>query len=348
MSENNGQPSVVKTLKEFNSTIGLLTLEDRKNIVEQAILLMEQLYVHLPLKSAIHGVDPVRQLKIVRRRLDELTQDKLIPEINFHKEMLDIFTSLRDGHTNYMLPKPFSYYYAVLPFLVESYVDKDDNTHFLVTQIGFPDWLNVPSNLRQSFPPTFKVGVEIEYWNGVPIHRAVDINANKNYGSNPSARFARGLEAMTIRPMSLSLPPEEEWVVIGYLTEDGKGSEFRLEWTVVSPIFENVDTGRSSKAKYAYRTGIDLTTDLVRKMKQTLFAPKDVMASARQLARGKVEEQMTTTADGLNTVFKQWFRAKKISDNIGYIRIFTFAAEDVNVNYLVDEFSRLIMQLPKK
>lgn len=86
MSENNGQPSVVKTLKEFDSTIGLLTLEDRKNIVEQAILLMEQLYVHLPLKSAIHGVDPVRQLKIVRRRLDELTQDKLIPEIDFIKK----------------------------------------------------------------------------------------------------------------------------------------------------------------------------------------------------------------------------------------------------------------------
>lgn len=121
--------------------------------------------------------------------------------------MLDIFTSLRDGHTNYMLPKPFSYYYAVLPFLVESYVDKDDNTHFLVTQIGFPDWLNVPSNLRQSFPPTFNVGVEIEYWNGVPIHRAVDINANKNYGSNPSARFARGLEAMTNSTNEFVLAP---------------------------------------------------------------------------------------------------------------------------------------------
>src|SRR4051812_41319619 len=215
MSENIHQPSVIKTLKEFNSTVGYLQLDDRKKIVDQAIFLLEQLYVHLPLKAAIHGVDPVRRLRILRRRLDgpAIIPDKLDPEIDFHKEILDIFNSLRDGHTGYMLPKPFSSYYAILPFLLESYI-KEDQNQFVVTHIGFPDWLNVPSNLMQALPPTFKKGTEITYWNAVTIQRAVEINANINAGSNPSARFAQGLDTLTIRPLSTSLPPDEEWVVI--------------------------------------------------------------------------------------------------------------------------------------
>ncbi len=129
MSENKEQPGVTKTLKEFNSTVGLLTLDDRRMIVEQAIFLMEHLYVHLPLKAAIHGVDPLQRLRVLRCRLDgpTLVSDKSSLEIDFHKEMLDIFISLRDGHTSYRLPKPFNNYYAVLPFLVESYVKEDQN-----------------------------------------------------------------------------------------------------------------------------------------------------------------------------------------------------------------------------
>jgi len=249
-----------------------------------------------------------------------------------------------------MLPKPFSSYYAILPFLLESYI-KEDQNQFVVTHIGFPDWLNVPSNLMQALPPTFKKGTEITYWNAVTIQRAVEINANINAGSNPSARFAQGLDTLTIRPLSTSLPPDEEWVVIGYRTEDGKDSEFRLEWVIVSIISENTEKSVSSgRHKSSHRVGLDLTTDLVRKMKQTLFAPKDVMVSVQRLAIGQLGEPMVTTTagGGLDTVFKQFFNAKKISDNIGYIRIYTFAAEDVNPNYLVEEFRRLIMMLPKK
>ena len=131
----------------------------------------------------MHGVDPIRRLRTLQRHLEEPNSSKIGPEIDFHREMLDIFTSLRDGHTNYMLPKPFSSYYAVLPFLVESYI-KNDQNQFLVTQIGFPDRLNVPAKFKEGIPTTFKKGVEITYWNGMPMQRAVEINANNNAGSN--------------------------------------------------------------------------------------------------------------------------------------------------------------------
>ena len=102
---------------------------------------------------------------------------------------------------------------------------------FIVTGILSPDRLKdfLPPNFDFHIPTTFMRGIEITYWNGVPIQRAVDINANKKAGSNSAARFKRGLEDMTIRPMSSSLPPDEESVVIGYRTEDGQDLEYRQE-----------------------------------------------------------------------------------------------------------------------
>ena len=83
-------------------------------------------------------------------------------------------------------------------------------------------------------------------------------------------------------------------------------------------------------------------------MKQTLFAPPDVLDSGQRLAKAESREKIISKAEGLDTAFKQFFRAEKISEDIGYIRIFTFNSEDVHFNYLVEEFRRLISLLPKK
>ena len=110
----------VQTLKDFRSSTGRLTRDNKKAIVEMAIMLLEQSYVHLPLKVAMHAVNPIRRLRILQNRLEQSGPDTINQEFDFHEEMLDIFTSLRDLHTNYLLPEPFSYCFAILPFLVES------------------------------------------------------------------------------------------------------------------------------------------------------------------------------------------------------------------------------------
>src|SRR5215211_1721295 len=75
-----------------------LTVEERRQIVRQARTLIEQMYVHLPLKRAMHAFDPVQRLRLLDRRLSGLTDRR------FHDEMIRIFTGLRDLHTNYLLP----------------------------------------------------------------------------------------------------------------------------------------------------------------------------------------------------------------------------------------------------
>ena len=42
-------------------------------IVEQALVLLEQNYVHLPLKMAMHAVNPVQRLRLLRTQLTRQT-----------------------------------------------------------------------------------------------------------------------------------------------------------------------------------------------------------------------------------------------------------------------------------
>jgi C-terminal processing protease CtpA/Prc len=366
MSDNE-QQSDVQTLIDFRSTAGRLTLDDRKAIVEMALMTLEQAYVHLPLKIAMHAVNPLQRLRIFRNRLEESNPDAMDTELDFHKEMLEIFTSLRDLHTNYILPEPYSNRYAILPFLVESCIKdpqqstdrkKQQARQFIVTQVGVPERLKqmLPLDFELSMPSTFKPGVEITYWNGVPMQHAVNINATKKAGSNSAARFSRGLENMTIRPMRSSLPPDEDWVVLGYRTEDGRDLEYRQQWWVIFPKLVNIATKASSgMSEYSYKMGIDLTTDLVRMMKQFLFAPSDVLVREKILAEAESVEKLVTNAEGLNSVLPTVFRAEKISDAVGYIRIYTFSgtkpqeiSHDAWVDQMVEEFCRLITILPKK
>src|SRR5215204_468921 len=109
-----------------------LSRQDRLRIVEQALLLLEMNYVHLPMKRAIHAVDPIQQLKLLRFQLAEWKED-LESATSFHRRMLSIFGSTRDLRTLYLLPEPYKNCTAYLPILIEQCFD-DGGERFLVTR----------------------------------------------------------------------------------------------------------------------------------------------------------------------------------------------------------------------
>ena len=52
---------------------GTLTLAQRKDVVDRWRLLLEEVYVHLGLKRAMHAVEPIQRLRLLRYRLDQTT-----------------------------------------------------------------------------------------------------------------------------------------------------------------------------------------------------------------------------------------------------------------------------------
>ena len=51
----------IQTLPEFLETTGGLIQDDMVGLVNQALVLIDDLYAHLPLKRAMHAVDPVQR-----------------------------------------------------------------------------------------------------------------------------------------------------------------------------------------------------------------------------------------------------------------------------------------------
>jgi cytosine/adenosine deaminase-related metal-dependent hydrolase len=323
------------TLAELNAAAGLLSLDDRKRLVDQAQVLLADAYVHLGLKRAMHAVSPIQRLRLLRHRLDRMTPETMSPEAEFHREMTSIFTEVRDLHTNYLLPSPFREHTAFLPFLVEECFDEQSEPHYLVTKLA-PDFDH----------PTFAEQAELLYWNGVPIATAIRINADQQAGSNPSARFARGLDALTIRPLVRSNPPDEEWVVIRYRAVDGRELEIRLDWKVWSPgSGPTVDPDGSDSIALASVLGYDVQTDAVNQARKALYAPAAVRGGDVPMGTRMVD----LGSGDLPTTMPSVFRARSVdtdSGEFGYIRIFTFNVPDAGV--FIDEFVRLVEQLPER
>lgn len=320
-------------LRSFLATVPALTPRQRKVLARQALILIEQNYVHLPLKRAMHAVDPVQRLKLLLQALEQGAATTQPAGAEFHREMTEIFTSVRDLHTNYLLPAPINEVTAFLPFMVEDCFEGEQR-RYLVTHVtpGFGH-------------RTFRPGVEVVYWSGVPIERAVLNEANRYAGSNAEARHARGVETLTTRALMISLPPDEEWVIVGYRTPAGQMHELRFDWLSNPPLpAGSAEAGDADDPAGMATLGLDLEQHLIQRARKALFAPHVVAAqktAARKQARG-------VTLGDLESAMPDVFEARSLttpSGTFGYLRIRTFAVQPADA--FVAEFIRLLSALPR-
>ncbi|HEX6095238.1 MAG TPA: S41 family peptidase [Thermoanaerobaculia bacterium] len=316
------------SLATFAAQTTPLSREERQQIVRQALILVGENYAHLPLKRAMHSIDPVQRLKLLLQTLESAPDEEQPVEAEFHRELTDVFTSLHDLHTLYMLPVPYNAMTAFLPFLVEDYFENGQRRYLV-------------SHVAEGFAhATFVAGVEVRYWNGMPIERAVLQNGQRYAGSNREARHARGVETLTIRALAVVPPPDEEWVIVGYETLDGAHAEIRFDWQVSPSIPNAVDPDDEGARRAAASLGNDLENEIVRRMRAALFAPH-VLEPRR--ASAEAEEPAT-----LRSRFPDVFTPKVVTTpagTFGYLRIWTF---HFSPERFVPEFIRLIEALPPR
>jgi hypothetical protein len=280
-----------------------LSREERLRIVEQALVLMEMNYVHLPMKRAIHAIDPIQQLKLLRFHLAEWNMT-LESTVDFHRRMLAIFNSTRDLHTLYLLPKPFRDCTAYLPFLIEQCFDRGAE-RFIVTRTAVADE-DALCRSEDGREARFERGVEVLAWNGVPIVRAIQINGESQAGGNADARFARGLDNLTIRPLNSTLPPDEIWVDLLFKAKNGVIATHRSYWLVHTTS----ETGEPSAAASKKRAALDVKRTRILEVKRDLYPRDDTQAL------GAMKDILYAVK---KTVQGQTF---------GYVRIFSFDVAD--------------------
>lgn len=291
-----------------------LSRSDRLLIVEQALLLLEMNYVHLPLKRAIHAIEPIQRLKLLKFRL-ETKEHKMESGMQFHKRMLATFASLRDLHTVYSLPTPFCEQVAFLPFLIEQYFEGESKIEkFMVSRVVKKFVQRTP----KAWPAlaNFEAGVEALYWNGIPIRRAIEMNGETQAGSNPEASFARGLDNLTFRPLDMSLPPDETWVSLTYRSRKGEILTLTREWRVAKLAAETTKKRRDA---------VDIKKTKINQLK------------IRLLKKPSADRELPVRQEFQNIFYA---KIKPVGQRVfGYIRVFSFVVEP---DKFVKEFRSVI------
>ena len=311
-----------------------LSKDERLSIIAQALVLLDMNYVHLPLKRAMHAADPIQRLKLLKFRFAEMSERQMPSELHFHQRMLEIFTSARDIHTMYLLPAPFNEMVAYLPFVIEEYFDRKKQK-FLVSRVIDKYY----EGLRSRGPEfdNFEPGVEVLYWNGIPIARAIEINGEKQAGSNIEARFARGLDSFTIRPLSTSLPPDEMWVAVTYRSKSGKEFTLPQEWMVFSPravagsrrLAEAEGKHLSVPHQATSRRAVDYKRIEINRVMKMLYPKRSD------------SERVESFREAIKTSLPE-LRAERVrlyGKEFGYLRIFTF---ETTPERLVNGIARIL------
>ncbi len=338
----------VRTMPQFRDHVaqGPLTHAQRRLVLDQAEVLIGEVYAHLPLKRAMHAVDPLQALRLLRHRFEDLS------ETEFHVQLQRIFLGLRDLHTNYILPSRYAGF-AFLGIFLERCLD-NGATKYLVTKT----FDHITGD------PQLQPGVEVTHWNGTPISLAVAANAAREAGSNKPAQLAQGLQNMTLRSINMSLPPDEDWVDVTCKLADGTVHETRVPWRVFESASEvttpgtlpHLPTGVTVAAHHL--VGMDLRTELSRRVKRRLFAPASLehtrlpaaakRATAIAAAR-KPQASAAVAAGPVPTNRPDELKARIVDTphgTYGHLRIFTFHMQDQNIEAFLNEAIRLLGLMP--
>jgi hypothetical protein len=199
---------------------------DRQVIAQQAIVMFDHLYPHMPFKAEIYGLEhPSAYLR--REVLPPLAE---LSEIDFQTRMIEAFSLVRDAHTLYGLPAPYRAAVAFLPFQLRPYLDPEHGWRFVVTSV-------MPSQPDGGFGhPYFGTGAEIIRWSGIQALEQVQRTEQDLPGGNYFAGLARGCLHSTMRPlMYIRMPfPDELPAVTLHYRPEGSGDvrAIRIPWGV--------------------------------------------------------------------------------------------------------------------
>jgi Peptidase family S41 len=329
-------------ISDYRTTITPLSPTERTKLIDQAVAMLERIYAHLPLKRALHANDPIQLLRLLRLRQGALD------ERAFQSALMEIFLGLRDLHTNYILPTIYAQNFAFLPFRIEEFYEPsgvltpDDPTPPRKYVVSWVSPINTVGNLKE--------GVEVTHWNGSPIELAVARNGNREAGSNLDARRAQGIEALTLRWLGISLPPDEDWVNLTY-TNGTTTYNSRFDWEIIdSSDRPELLAGLTEVSDRVQTIGLDLKRVLLDRARTLIFDPQAVQVQKEAAAH--VERAGASTPPRADTssfpdVFPRFGKVSTPSGDFGYIRLRSFAPAGGDVGGAVAEFARILGTLPQ-
>ena len=208
------------------------SVADRQAIIDQATLMFDHLYPHMPFKRNIYRF--THPSDFLRTEVQPALE--FMSEIDFHTGVLDAFSRVRDAHTLYGLPSPYRGAIAFLPFQIRPFLDQKRGWRFIVTSI-----MNTQPDGNAAYP-NFEVGCEVVGWSDLNTLAHIERTEAHLSGGNYFAGLTRGAIHSTLRPLTYVQAPfldEVPSVTIRYRPLDGGLNEtdtraIAIPWAVAT------------------------------------------------------------------------------------------------------------------
>jgi C-terminal processing protease CtpA/Prc len=329
-----------------------LTLDEKKRVVEQALLLTRDLYVHTEQKRKTYGdaVWAVPRLLEVKKRIES------IDDVMFHSTIADIFTTQRDLHLNYYMPQPYACYSASLPFSFDKTREKDGTFSLRVAKLlSSPSWKPEFAAKVKAAQGDVAVGAKVETYAGKSPFDALRGLLRLSPGSAVDAWELRAMQLMTNRRGRSLLLPEEDMVSVSFVNPDGKSIAATIPWFAIpnaacldeaTALFspKPVSPGPSGKM---IATGGMSANDA-----RSSFTPSDHFL-AQGNAHARQAESDTTFGIDLKASAEPILKWGRIGSgttpgtqgDLGYVRLDNFSPSKLSNDDTIGEFGNILRQL---
>ena len=295
------------------------TTEQKKIVLNQARLTLNEIFVHKELKIKDFGpdADPIPHLNEIEKRINTIT------DYDFHKRMSELFSKLKDFHTSYSMPAPYSCNASVIPLGLKEIVDSNGTKSIVVSRISSRE------EYLKLMPKNFQVkkGDQVISYNGIPVKQAMKNLEGDSSGANPGAMERHTAMMLTYVSQNQNVPPTADEVNFVFKNSAGIAYSITLPWLSVAQTKclegekENIVSGRSETA-----ANID----------QIEF---------NKIFRRNFDDKSASDGDGLLKTLEPILQYKKIvneNGTFGYFKLESFMPEVVSPEGVVLEFKKLL------
>ena len=195
------QAVTLEGLQEIvNDDEDLIRSAGRERLIDQLLAVLHGSYVFLEPSALARRTDPVIELLSLRSRCCGRTNgDDALSNWEFFEKISEILEATPDLHTYFILPSSVSKYIGFVPFLIESYFDRNSGrARFFISHLlaGFES-------------DRIRIGDEVVCWQGEHIERVYERRSRGAVFRDLSRIDRRRLDLLTVSPIQASLPGDK-------------------------------------------------------------------------------------------------------------------------------------------
>ena len=273
-------------------------------------------------------VDPIPRLEKIVEEAGKMS------DAEFHQAMATTFLNLRDFHTNYLMPKPYSCHVVLWP-LVFDLVQSSDLVQY--PKVAVKSFSRIPQVMNYTdIKEKVQIGDVLVKYNGKTFKEYFDEHKSVTGGANSYGGQRSVLNYLSYRSGRMFLMPEETEAEYVLRRKDGKTYSVKAPLVVRS----NTDCIAESKApSNATKVEEEQIKDMKRMIMNEALAVHPFLDDLKSVFEKNYDYKINRTSDSILS----WSIYSRGTMKIGIILLDSFVPASSTVDELLQTFRGLLV-----